>query len=563
MRVMGVMAVLAVMGALTACAATEIGPDDGAQSEVTQAGTTVQGTTVQGTTVQGTTVQGTTVQGTTVQGATYGGSPVTGTVVGTAISIWRSRKDLSWPHEQRLPGKICLWNKQKTVSSCTTVNLATAPSPLAGTLFDATFVDRAHPEAPPVHRTLRIGSGTSDVGAVGPDSTSAMFLLVGGDAQTVTRDHRASCPQPAQGCTMNSDLWLYDVELIDVDGSAHPFCASGRAMAMLGAWDDTGAMTSDPVHGPLFTFGCTDGTLVKCARWGYRPWTAAVPSGGGDPVPLADYHQACIRAAMADYCAMGHSFTTNGTVVDVWDYQPRLAFANGFIPRTMVLHYDDADRPTAFAGESEFDRYGATAVDFTRHEELAATPSYGTLESICPGHFSWPTAPMAGDPLEIHRPWTRIDPPVSGPRVWIDSTPACGHSEQTLGKFLHHQCSACTREMWDTISAADQTLAHCFAPPGRWDEPCVAAATGCSQPTMAQHGECTAGTTGAALSIYDSGCTIAVCSDPAHASCCSTGWGSACVEAANAVCKGGREGGIQPRGFCGTSLTSGTTGNGS
>jgi hypothetical protein len=74
---------------------------------------------------------------------------------------------------------------------------------------------------------------------------------------------------------------------------------------------------------------------------------------------------------------------------------------------------------------------------------------------------------------------------------------------------------------------------------------------------MAQHGECTAGPTGAPLSIYDSGCTIAVCSDPVHASCCTTSWGAACMEAANATCKGGREGGIQPRGFCGTPLTSG------
>ena len=62
---------------------------------------------------------------------------------------------------------------------------------------------------------------------------------------------------------------------------------------------------------------------------------------------MADYHQACIRAAAADYCANGTSFTKDGTLIDIYDYQPHQSYAAGFVPRTLSLHYQDADPPTA------------------------------------------------------------------------------------------------------------------------------------------------------------------------------------------------------------------------
>jgi hypothetical protein len=37
------------------------------------------------------------------------------------------------------------------------------------------------------------------------------------------------------------------------------------------------------------------------------------------PRKLEDYYAACVPAAMAAYCQDGHSYTKNGTLVDLFD----------------------------------------------------------------------------------------------------------------------------------------------------------------------------------------------------------------------------------------------------
>lgn len=529
--------------------------DEPQMTGVSQAGTTFQGTTFQGTTFQGTTFQGTTFQGTTFQGITFDGAMygssafVDGSIAGTALVAWRHRTDGTW--EQRFPNKMCFWNALRTswVSPCITFNLATSPSPLAGSTWPAQFVKA---DGTVITGTLQIGS-TGQVGVVKSDSSYAMHRLDGSLGATGTTTTSSTyCDNPA-GCRKNSDLWLYDLHLIDSDGAVLPFCPSGEwAMPLAGTWDDTGEHEPDDSR---FTFACTNGTIAKCVRWGYRPWAKAIKHNGSAiqrnesvPTPMADYHQSCVRAAAADYCGIGHSFTTNGTLIDIYDFSIDGAGTEGFIPSTSsVQRLLGKPAPNALVWESTFDPDGGLYLDFIRHEELSTTGSYGSLLEQCPNRFTPPTAPDDVD--GYYRPFDRTSSPVGDSWVSVDNTPVCGHVELTLGKFLHARCSSCTLAMWNDAA----NYSSCFDPiNGGWTQRCVDRALACPTKTrMGAHSECVAA---GPMDEYDSGCAIAVCM--ADSTCCTSAWTAQCASLANARCKGGREGGniLNPVGFCGVAL---------
>ncbi len=82
-----------------------------------------------------------------------------------------------------------------------------------------------------------------------------------------------------------------------------------KAIPLSGEWDETGAY----IASEAVTFGCTNGVLAKCVRFGYKPWKNV------NGKPMRDYHQACTRMLRADYCGIGKGHTRNGTLVDVYD----------------------------------------------------------------------------------------------------------------------------------------------------------------------------------------------------------------------------------------------------
>ncbi len=524
----------------------ELGEVEAAVTSPSGQGTHYQGTHYQGTHYQGTHYQGTHYQGTHYQGATYGGSSLTGvSVAGTALVVWKKQTREPFGYEQRFPGKICYWNRTKTVrSSCTDYNLATTPSPLAGTLFPATFTT---PAGTVITGSIRIGSSRADIGAVTTDPTSmAMFPL---DRHLSSQSCGVvACDNPA-GCRKNCDLWLYELQLTDAvqaDGQPLSFCPNGeRAIAVAGTYDATGQHTSG---GTSFTFACTNGTIAKCTQWGYRPFGSSRKNCGTSLscVPdttsygLRDFHQACVRAATADYCSNGHSFTRDGTLVDIWDYDATRS-EPGLIPRAAKLF----PRATALRLESLFDRVGATQIDHLRYQELTGSADYGSIEDPevgCPARFE-----RGSSTDDVQSTWMRASGWLGGmATVQIDSTTACSHSERTVGKWLHRECTACTRSV----------SAYCTDPadPRGWDASCVAEAQSCTR-AMTTHSECTAGT---GLDKYSTGCALRVCLD--RPGCCVAGtgqWSSTCVATANAVCTGGREGrsGALTVGFCGLNLT--------
>jgi hypothetical protein len=533
---------LLVMAACADAAPTvDLGEVESEVSSPSGQGVYYQGVYYQGVYYQGVYYQGVYYQSSSYQGASSDGLPLSnGSVSGTALVVWTPLGSTLWM--QRFPDKYCLWNSTKTTNyGCTA---QTEPSPLAGVQFQATFVDPEDGSTFQGH--VRIGSDSGTTGAVVKDSSVAMHPLLGNASADAANAALVPCDHP-QKCRVNSDLWLYKLKLVEPDGNLYDFCPGGElAYAIGGRYGASGSYTTDSTR---FTFACKSGTIAKCTMWGYRPFGSAKKycnpgrCTAQDPAlySLVNYHRSCIRAAMADYCAAGHSFTKNGTLVDLWDWRWDREVP-GFVPRTTGLI---AEQMTAFELESGWDRYGAHQIDHLRYEELSydpATNTLGTIDDVCPSTFN------AGDGSgDVLPDYFRDSLGPQNPTIWIDSTTACSHSERTIGKWLHPRCGTCI------VKNASMIPSYCTDPqdPRGWDSTCVARAntycTGAAELPMTSHGECT---TGAGLPKYATGCTLRVCND--YPGCCGpTGsWTSTCVNAAKSLCKGGQETAGRFANFC-------------
>ena len=134
------------------------------------------------------------------------------------------------------------------------------------------------------------------------------------------QDHSQNT-MPAFGS--NADIWLHDVEYssgrIAPASRWRPACRAdarglARGLFLTGAWYPDGSRSERG-----YTFSCTTGAIAKCVRnWGYKPWKTLSATSGAR-VPLGSLHHACTRAVRADYCGTGHSFTRDGTYVDIAD----------------------------------------------------------------------------------------------------------------------------------------------------------------------------------------------------------------------------------------------------
>jgi hypothetical protein len=115
--------------------------------------------------------------------------------------------------------------------------------------------------------------------------------------------------------TGTGETYLYTLEQnVNGTGNWQPACSEDGdnarvAIPLTDFYDETGARVDSST---LFTFGCTNGAIGKCYRWGYRPWV----TGYGN---LETMHWTCTRVARADYCGNGQSFTHEGTEINVWD----------------------------------------------------------------------------------------------------------------------------------------------------------------------------------------------------------------------------------------------------
>jgi hypothetical protein len=120
----------------------------------------------------------------------------------------------------------------------------------------------------------------------------------------------------------------------------------------------------------LFTFGCTNGSIGKCYRWGYRPWV----TGYGD---LETMHWTCTRLARADYCGDGTPHTFEGTTINVWDNLS----AQGPIQAHQTT-------PSGMVFEAGWNTGGAVCLSHLRWESDG-----GEIALDCPGRLIPPGPP--------------------------------------------------------------------------------------------------------------------------------------------------------------------------
>ena len=157
----------------------------------------------------------------------------------------------------------------------------------------------------------------------------------------------------------NSDVWLYRVEyaLASAPDQWQAACGGGKPETVMGIFVDGQWSEDGSWHPGGWTFSCLDGVIAKCARsWGYKPWKTLRSPVYGD-VDLQPLHQACTRAARADYCGTGASYTRDGTLVDMFD----------------VYGFNVREDVPGFQEESTFDEHGALSVSVPRWP--TATPT--------------------------------------------------------------------------------------------------------------------------------------------------------------------------------------------
>ncbi|MCG8419198.1 MAG: hypothetical protein MJE77_14785 [Proteobacteria bacterium] len=158
----------------------------------------------------------------------------------------------------------------------------------------------------------------------------------------------------------NSKLGLYRVEYTasSTMGSQRwiPVCdpADGNTtmgLFVTGRWDNDGTW-----HPSGYTFSCARGVVSRCVRmWGYQPWQSVDVPGRGS-VSLKPLHVACTRAARAEYCDNGVSYTRDSTSIDLFD----------------VYGLNLPETSQGFTMESGWDENGAIFVLHPRHSDLVA-----------------------------------------------------------------------------------------------------------------------------------------------------------------------------------------------
>lgn len=192
----------------------------------------------------------------------------------------------------------------------------------------------------------------------------------------------------------NDDVWLFRLDYASASAPDQWYAvcdanASGSDMGIFvdGRWSGDG----DWLAGG-WTFSCLDGVIAKCVRsWGYKPWKRLRSPVHGD-VDLQPLHQACTRAARADYCGDGTSHTRENTLVDMFD----------------VYGFNVREGAPGFQQESSFDQHGALSVSIPRY--LTATPTeagwrFATCERPrqAPAGAGAPLIHVWSDPLRDQR----------------------------------------------------------------------------------------------------------------------------------------------------------------
>lgn len=196
-------------------------------------------------------------------------------------------------------------------------------------------------------------------------------------------------------------------------GDADEQTTAGRGVILVrGAWNGEGdwradkkpddhyvTVSCDSKQNEKHQHGWADGSIANCVRAGYYPgtWKKRSAEDGDDQ----DLFLACIRAARADYCGDGTSFTSHGTNISMYDddRSPNPA------PKERAKRHRRSDRDECKEGrcfEAKWSRDGAE-VFMSRRWAAKEGEEYDL--PICPTGAANPQAkrpfkprPAAGEP---------------------------------------------------------------------------------------------------------------------------------------------------------------------
>lgn len=235
---------------------------------------------------------------------------------------------------------------------------------LSGASLQDTPPQRLARETSSVLRSVELGAASLSHGQL---TGASRFVGHASDGQEVKV---AVCgSEPTRGTA--SAPW-YRIEIWNANKAAweNPCLGTarspeGRALALAGVWDETGAHHDEPQR---FTFACDAGALAKCVDRGYQPWATR------DGQSLAGLHQACTRMLRADYCGNGQSHTRDNHIIDLYD-------SLGINTRTRT--HSAGWSPERASVEAQWGADGAVLLARTRHGE----PLASILEE-CPGRFA-------------------------------------------------------------------------------------------------------------------------------------------------------------------------------
>ena len=326
---------------------------------VSSQGVSSQGVSSQGVSSQGVSSQGVSSQGVSSQGTQLRGIDRVSTLLGPLIFRGISRADVAFASPPTFQGlqsgapfnfvqivdpMANVRLQRGTTSSATDIapgsyiyvpGLPATTDALKGTFWNMVLTDTCTSNAQcPASATCTDGACvhvcTSNSECTAPatcvqgscsDVEGGIPLYIA-DIETDSQHNSSKYPS-------NDDVYLYTVYYRQPGtgqwAALCPTDAYGKAQAMAVPLDPND-WTSDASRAK-FAFACTaSGVAAKCARnWGYKPWktvtetvwngTAFVPTA----IPLAPFYDACLIAARADYCQDDHSYTKNGTLVDLFD----------------------------------------------------------------------------------------------------------------------------------------------------------------------------------------------------------------------------------------------------
>ncbi|CAN99369.1 hypothetical protein predicted by Glimmer/Critica [Sorangium cellulosum So ce56] len=439
--------------ALAACgadpAADALGDDPGDILEARQLAQAVQGRTAQGRTAQGRTALGELAGGGPPVKVMTSGATVT--VDGITYSVSR----LTWQN-----GKLSGTYRVRRGLLWQTVPL---PNDGVGVSFKVQPIDGMGPE-----ETLRVVSKVMDTN----------------DANLM-----ASCAHR----TNPEDVHLYNIQRFDSKDSKETWkdlcdapggdaVGSGRAVFTKGYWKkqpvdpDVIPKTDYEDQDPnAFGLACWDGVAAKCARWGYKEWQTLTSPKTGKPVEMRSLFIACQRAAMADYCGTGESFTQENTPIDIWD-------THNFIQKS-----DEAITSPMFAEESSFDESKAVCVEASRYERMpkfcqdrCSRPREETAMSVCLEEYEL-AVDLGQKPPVIDRS-TCGDAQLifvdTGSGDYCPHSPATTHedpytSPPTPPKRMYKSCNSCTA----AVCRDYPSCCHPVTPEGGgWTSACAEAA---------------------------------------------------------------------------------------